>query len=78
MRGFEIAGIKIPSRYVLAPLAGFSDYSLRKMTSDYGAGLVYTEMESCEAICYHSQATIDDAKATLLDKKTEKARRENF
>lgn len=71
MKGFKIADIEIPSRYVLAPLAGFSDYSLRKMASDYGAGLVYTEMESCEAICYHSQATIDDAKATLLDKRTE-------
>ena len=71
MKTFSIAGVEIPSLYVLAPLAGFSDYSLRKLSSDYGAGLVYTEMESCEAICYNSQATIADAKATILDKKTE-------
>lgn len=71
MKTFKIAGIEIPSRYVLAPLAGFSDYSLRKLASDYGAGLVYTEMESCEAMVYHSHATIEDTEATLLDKKTE-------
>ncbi len=71
MKTFKIAGIEIPSRYVLAPLAGFSDYSLRKMVSDYKAGLVYTEMESCESICYNSKSTIEDAKNTILDKKNE-------
>lgn len=68
MKSFSIAGIEIKNRYVLAPLAGYTDFSMRKMCSDYGAGLVYTEMESCEAICYNSQATIRDILDTKLDK----------
>lgn len=69
MKGFRIASVEIDNRYVLAPLAGFTDYSMRKMCSDCGAGLVYTEMESCDSILYHSQATIVDLLATKLDKK---------
>lgn len=69
MKNFKIAGIEIKNRYVLAPLAGYTDFSMRKMCADYGAGLVYSEMESCEAICYNSQATIQDAMNTKLDKK---------
>lgn len=71
MKTFQIAGIEIPSRYVLAPLAGYTDYSLRKLSADYGAGLVYTEMESCESLYYKSKATQQDLKDTHLDKQTE-------
>lgn len=71
MQTFKIAGIEIPSRYALAPLAGYTDYSLRKLSADYGAGLVYTEMESCESLYYNSKATKQDLKDTHLDKKTE-------
>jgi tRNA-dihydrouridine synthase B len=69
MIGFSIAGIALKDRYVLAPLAGFTDYSLRKMASDNGASLVYTEMSSCEALVYQSQATLQDIHDTRLDKK---------
>lgn len=69
MKSFLIADIQIKNRYVLAPLAGFTDYSLRKLCSDYGAGLVYTEMESCDSILFNSKATIEDLTATKLDKK---------
>ncbi len=68
---FSIAGIEIPNRYVLAPLAGYTDFSLRKLASDYGAGLVYTEMESCESLIYDSQATLNDLRATHRDAKEE-------
>lgn len=68
-RTFSIAGIEIPNRYVLAPLAGYTDFSLRKLASDYGAGLVYTEMESCESLIYDSQATLNDLRATHRDAK---------
>jgi tRNA-dihydrouridine synthase B len=67
MKTFNIAGIEIPNRYVLAPLAGYTDHSMRKLCSDYGAGLVYTEMESCESLYYNSKATKQDLKATHLD-----------
>ena len=64
MVGFQISSIPIKNRYVLAPLAGFTDYSMRKMCADYGAGLVYSEMESCDSILYGSKATIEDLEAT--------------
>lgn len=67
-KGFTIAGIDIPNRYVLAPLAGYTDFSLRKLCSDYGAGLVYTEMESCESLIYDSVATLKDLAATHRDR----------
>lgn len=69
MKTFHIANIEIKNRFVLAPLAGFTDYSLRKLCSDYGAGFVYTEMESCDSILFNSKATIEDLNATKLDKK---------
>lgn len=68
MKSFSIAGIEIKNRYVLAPLAGFTDYAMRKLSYDYGAGLLYTEMESCEALCFDSKLTIEDIKNTKLDK----------
>jgi tRNA-dihydrouridine synthase B len=71
METFSIAGMELRNRYVLGPMAGFSDYSLRKITADYGASLVYTEMESAEALVYQSAATLEDLKMTFLDKKTE-------
>lgn len=71
-RGFEIAGIPVKNRFVLAPLAGFTDYSLRKLSSDMGAGLVYTEMESCESLLHGSQATLEDLKNTHRDRRDEK------
>jgi nifR3 family TIM-barrel protein len=72
MKGFTIAGIPIPSPFVLGPMAGFTDYSLRQMSSSYGAGLVYTEMESCESLVYKSKATKEDCLSTALDRKNEK------
>ena len=72
MKEFQIAGITLKNRYVQAPLAGFSDYAMRKMASDKGSSLVYSEMESSEALDYNSAATIKDVQDTLLDKKTEK------
>lgn len=68
MKSFSIAGIEIKNRYVLAPLAGFTDYAMRKLSYDYGAGLLYTEMESCEALYFDSKLTIEDIKNTKLDK----------
>lgn len=64
---FQINNIVLKNRYVLAPLAGFTDYSMRQMVSDYGCSLVYTEMTSCEALFYKSKVTIKDVMDTKLD-----------
>ncbi len=74
MKTFNIAGIEVKNRYVMAPLAGYTDYSMRKLCSDYGAGLVYTEMESCESLYYNSKATKQDLEDTHLDRKNSDAR----
>lgn len=68
MKTFSIADIEIRNRYALAPLAGFTDYAMRKLCYDAGAGLLYSEMESCEALCFNSKLTIEDIKNTKLDK----------
>lgn len=69
---FQIAGITLKNRYVLAPLAGYSDYSLRYLTSYFGASLNYTEMISAEALVYNSKETLRDINDTFLDRKTNK------
>lgn len=68
MKTFKISNIEIANRFVLAPLAGFTDFAMRKLSYDKGARLLYTEMESCEALYYGSKATIKDLQDTNLDK----------
>lgn len=63
-----INGIKIDNRYILAPMAGISDYALRYLAYKYGAGLTYTEMVSCESLIYSSKATLFDLAMTRKDK----------
>lgn len=67
-KAFSIAGVELKNRYALAPLAGFTDYSLRSLCADYGAGLVYTEMESSESLLHGSKATLEDLHNTRLDR----------
>lgn len=67
MREFQIAGIALKNRYVQAPLAGYSDHSMREMGALKGASLVYSEMESCEALVYNSKPTLKDLEDTKLD-----------
>ena len=59
----------LPNRYILAPMAGLSDYSLRRMCYLEGVGLTYTEMVSCESVIHNSSATFFDLKTTHLEKK---------
>src|SRR5437588_3053827 len=45
-----IGGVEIPTRVVLAPMAGVSVQAFRRQGRRYGAGLVCSEMISCAAI----------------------------
>ncbi len=71
MKTFKIAGIELKNRYVQAPLAGFTDYSMRRIAAEKGASLVYSEMESAEALNFNSEATLEDLKTTFTDRKYE-------
>jgi tRNA-dihydrouridine synthase B len=47
---YRIGNVKIKNRFFLAPMASVTDMAFRILCKKYGAGLVYTEMISSEAI----------------------------
>ena len=51
----KIGSVDIPSRLVLAPMAGVTDLAFRKICSELGAGLTVTEMVSSKALCYQDR-----------------------
>lgn len=56
---WKIDNIEIKNRIVLAPMAGISNTSYRKIIKEMGAGLIYAEMVSDKAICYSNDKTFD-------------------
>jgi len=56
---FKIGNIEIKNRVVLAPMAGISNTSFRKIIKRMGAGLIYAEMVSDKAIAYNNQKTVN-------------------
>lgn len=46
--------VDIKSNVLLAPMAGFTDYSFRKLVGDTGYGLCFTELVSAKGLCYKS------------------------
>ncbi len=56
---FKIGNIEIKNRVVLAPMAGISNTSYRKIIKSMGAGLIYAEMVSDKAITFGSKKTLD-------------------
>src|SRR5246127_3763999 len=54
---FEIGGIRIPNRVVLAPLAGIGNWFVRLQAKRHGAGLVVSEMVSSLALHYRHERT---------------------
>lgn len=51
----QIAGISIPTRLALAPMAGVTDNAFRQICVELGAGLTYTELVSSKALCYQDK-----------------------
>ena len=43
---FKIGNIEIKNQVVMAPMAGITNMAFRKIIKDFGAGLVYSEMEN--------------------------------
>lgn len=56
---WKIGNVEIKNRLVLAPMAGVSNTSYRKIVKEMGVGLVYAEMVSSNAITYGNDKTID-------------------
>ncbi len=60
----QIKSIKIgrhitPNNVFLAPMAGYTDYSIRHLQIEQGVGLAFTELVSAKGLAYNSQATKD-------------------
>ena len=56
---WKIGNVEIKNRIVLAPMAGISNTSYRKIIKEMGAGLIYAEMVSDKAIMYANLKTFD-------------------
>ena len=54
----KIGAVEIPSRLVLAPMAGVTDAAFRQICSEQGAGYTITELISSKALCYHDSKTL--------------------
>ena len=59
MKSFKIGNVLIDGQIVLAPMAGVTNTSYRKIIKSMGANLIYAEMVSDKAITYNSKKTLD-------------------
>src|SRR3989449_8358260 len=55
---WHIGPVEIPSRLVLAPMAGVSVQAFRRQGRRYGAGLVCSEMVSCAGLSHGNERTL--------------------
>ena len=56
---WKIGNVEIKNQIVLAPMAGYSNTSFRKIIKKMGAGLMFAEMVSDKALVYQNQKTYD-------------------
>lgn len=55
----RIANLVIPSPFILAPLAGYTDLPFRLLCREFGAGLCVSEMISCHGLCFKQLKTLE-------------------
>lgn len=60
----RIGSIDLPLGIALAPMAGFSDYAMRRIAFEYGAEYSVTEMVSAKATVYRDKKTLRLARIT--------------
>ena len=52
---FKIGNVEIKNQVVLAPMAGITNTSYRKIIKEMQAGLIYAEMVSDKALVYSNE-----------------------
>src|SRR5688572_5725593 len=57
---FEIGGVRIENRLLLAPLAGIGNWFVRLQARRHGAGLAVSEMVSSFAIAHGNRRTLEE------------------
>ena len=60
----KLFGIDLPYGLALAPMAGFSDYAMRRICCEMGAEYAVTEMVSAKATVYGDKKTLSLARIT--------------
>lgn len=65
---WKIGNVEIKNKVVLAPMAGISNTSYRKIIKEMGAGLIYAEMVSDKAITYGNNKTFDLLKMNEMER----------
>ena len=55
---WELGGVRLPNRAILAPLAGIGNWFIRMQARRYGAGLAVSEMVSSFGIKYDDRRTL--------------------
>lgn len=53
----QIGNIELKNKYILAPMAGYTDAAFRSLCVEQGAALTYTEMVSAKALYYKNKNT---------------------
>ena len=67
---FELGGLIVPNRVVLAPLAGIGNWFVRLQAKRYGAGLAVSEMVSSHAVHYRNERTLTELLRVHPDEKS--------
>ena len=57
LKQIKIGNVTTRNNVFLAPLAGYTNYPFRKICSEFGAGLCFTEMVSAKGLKYGSENT---------------------
>ena len=65
---WNIGNVEIKNKIVLAPMAGISNTSYRKIIKEMGAGLIYAEMVSDKAIMFGNEKTFDLLKMDEMER----------
>ena len=65
---FNIGNIKIKGKVILAPMAGITSFSYRRLYKPFGCALVYSEMISDCGIIYNNKETINLCKTSEEEK----------
>ncbi len=58
LKKIRIGDVELNNNVFLAPMAGITDLSFRKLCKENGCGLVETEMVSAKAIYYNDERTM--------------------
>ena len=59
MSSFKIGSVEIDNILVLAPMAGITDVTFRRICKTFGVGLLYTEMVSAMALTFSNKSTFE-------------------